>query len=138
MKSFFQTIGLLIIQTVSEVLVMAVLAKLGISYMDFNAGGESIIELIMGIAYYYSLFKLLIIVLPYIVLMLIANQYLHKNLSLLNLIISSLFTIGFWLYFDNPIKEIVNPVMGTMMSGLFILFFRVNLSIKKLDSSTVF
>lgn len=123
MKSFFQTIGLLIIQTVSEVLVMAVLAKLGISYMDFNAGGESIIELIMGIAYYYSLYKLLIIVLPYIFLMLIANQYLHKNLSLLNLIISSLFTIGFWLYFDNPIKEIVNPVLGTMMSGLFILFF---------------
>ncbi len=130
MKSFFQTIGLLIIQTVSEFLVMAVLAKLGISYMDFNAGGESIIELIMGIAYYYSLSKLLIIVLPYIVLMLIANLYLHKNLSLLNLIISSLFTIGFWLYFDNPIKEIVNPVLGTMMSGLFILFFRGNISIK--------
>jgi|688.fasta_scaffold431258_1 hypothetical protein len=124
MKIFLQVIGLLIIQNILEVLVMAVLAKLGVPYMDFNAGGESIFEMIGGIAYYYSFSKFVIILLPYIFLMLIASRYLLKNLSWLNLITSLLLTIIFWIYFNNPVKEIINPVLGTMISGFFILFIK--------------
>lgn len=136
MKLLLQTIGLFISQTILEVIIMALVAKLGVPYMDFNAGGESVIELLTGIAYYYSLSKVVIFILPYLVLMFLGKRVYQKiSLIQLNLIISIILTVAFWFYFDNPIQEIYNPVLGTLLAGLFILFFRI--SIAKYDKRII-
>lgn len=137
MKTLLQIIGLFLLQNLLELLLMAVLAKVGVQYMDYNAGGEGIIELIGGIAYYYSMSKVLITVLPYIILMLLGEKYVfkHAELAVTNIFISLVLTIVFWVYFDNPVREIVNPVLGTLIAGLFIFF--VGRSIRKKTFSPI-
>lgn len=126
-----QIIGLFFMQSFLEVLVMTILAKLGIPYMDFDGGGESIIELLTGIAYYYSMSKVLITALPYIALMFLGYKiYRRPDFVLFNLIISLVLTIIFWLYFDNPVREMLNPVLGTLIAGLFIFFIGRNMGKK--------
>lgn len=123
MRIISQVIILFFVHTILEIIIMAFLAKVGIRYMDFDSTAEGVTELLMNIGYYYSFSKSIIIIIPYLVLMLLGNKVLHKvSLVQLNLFLSILLTGLFWLGFKNPINEIINPILGSLSAGLFILF----------------
>ena len=123
MRLISQIIIVFFIHAVLEIIVMALLAKAGVRYMDFDSAGEGVTELAITIGYYYSFSKIFVIVLPYIALMLIGHKIFNKvSVVQLNLFISVLLTIVFWLVFNNPIWEIWNPILGSLFAGLLILF----------------
>ncbi len=123
MRIISKVIILFFAQTIIEVIIMAFLAKAGIPFMDFDSTGEDVAELVMSISYYYSFSKNIIIIWPYIALMLLSNKVSNKvSLKQWNLLLSLLLTGSFWLGFKNPINEIVNPILGSLLAGLFILF----------------
>ncbi|HEX4876273.1 MAG TPA: hypothetical protein VFV31_06340 [Chitinophagaceae bacterium] len=122
MKIVSKILILFLTQIILEVIIMVLLAKFGIPYMDFDTSGEGVPELVMGIGYYYSFSKGIIVILPYILLMIFGAKVLKKiSLTQLNSIISVLLTAAFWLIFANPVKELLNPMLGSLMAALFIL-----------------
>lgn len=122
MRALSQVLILFFSQAILEIIIMAFFAKLGIQYMDFDSTGEGIVELVISIGYYYSFSKSIIIILPYIVLMLLGNRIVKKeSFTQLNLLLSLLLTGFFWLVFKNPIGEIINPILGSLLAGLFII-----------------
>lgn len=123
MKIVSQILIVFLAQIILEVIIMAVLAKFGIPYMDFNSSGEGIAESVVNIGYYYSFSKSIFVILPYILLMLLGDKFSSKiSLIQLNSIFSVLLTAAFWLIFNNPVKELANPMLGSLLAALFLLF----------------
>lgn len=133
MRLISQVIIVFFTHTILEIIIMALLAKAGVPYMDFDSTGEGVTELAITIGYYYSFSKIIVIVLPYIALILIGHKIFNKaSVVQLSFFISILLTIVFWLVFNNPIREILNPVLGSLFAGLFILFaIKVSNTIKE-------
>ena len=125
MKPVSQILLLFFAQIIIELIIMTLLAKAGIPYMDFDFSNEGITEMVLSIGYYYSFSKGIVVILPYILLMLIGDKVLKKiSLIHLNSIISVLFTVSFWLIFGNPANELINPVLSSLLAALFIFLLQ--------------
>lgn len=143
MQVLLKIMGVFILQTLVEILVMSILVKFGVPYMDIEGSKEGVIEITLGIGFYYSLSKALIIVLPYVALMALGYFYGSKFfpklkiLLIVNIIVSILLTSVFWIYFENPLSELLNPILGTLIAAIFILFISKLIKKDTVDSRRV-
>lgn len=118
-----------ILQSIFEIILMSVLAKLGIVYMDVEVKGESFKEVIEAISVYYFYSKLYYITPAYFVLTVASTLYLFrnkeisfKNIAIVHIVVSLLIFLVLWFGFGNGFTFIANPLLGLLLAGFLIYF----------------
>lgn len=118
-----------VLQFCFEIVVMSVLEKIGLSYMDTNSGGESFIELIIATAgfYYYSRLILMTIDIPItigLILYFSRNREISfKSIAIVHVAVNLTVFLVLWLAFGNALTMIANPLLGLLIAGLLIYLF---------------
>lgn len=129
--SFFKLLLVVIVffmvQCIFEILFMSALAKAGINYMSVDVQGESFIEVIEGISFFYFYSKVLYVAPFYCLLTITIIFYFFqgkgislKNISVINIIVNILLFLVIWFAFENNFSFIANPLLGLLLAGLLI------------------
>lgn len=106
---------------------MSILAKLGIYYIE-NSKKDLFIEVLSGYLAYIGISKLQYFALPYLALMFVSNYLIDKkgtnlkSIALLNGIVSTCLMVFFYFYFDNHLKNILNPIISSVLAAIVIYF----------------
>lgn len=124
-----------IFQNIFEIIIMSLLLKVGVSYMGLETRGESLIEVIIGIAVLYTYSKLLYSASIYIVIALGSTLYIfrnkivgYKNIATVHIFVSLLTFLTLWFCLDNNLKYITNPLLALLLSGglIYIITLKFN------------
>lgn len=124
MKILFRIVLLFTCQSILEIILMTLLDKLGIYYL-YDTKKALITEIFLrnGLTIFY---KFIYLIIPYLILMLIANYAIKRGgvsylkLATLSIPINFILFIGLWWYFHNNLKDILNPLISTVMASLII------------------
>ncbi len=118
-----------ILQSIFEIILMSVLAKLGVVYMDVEVKGESFKEVIEAISIYYFYSKLFYVAPVYFVLTIASTLYLFRNkeisfksVAIVHVVVSLLIFLVLWFGFGNGFTFIANPLFGLLLAGFLIYF----------------
>src|SRR5262245_48223325 len=116
-----------ILQSILEIILMSVLAKMGVSYMDVEVKGESFKEVIEAISVYYFYSKLFYTAPVYFVLTVASTLYFFRNkeiniksIAIVHFVITLLIFLVLWFAFGNDFTVITNPLLGLLLAGFLI------------------
>ena len=136
-KIFCLFVCCFILQSFFEIILMSLLAKFGIHYMNMDAEGESLIEISEGLAVYYFYSRLLYMGPIYLIFSLSLSGYFYKKeyVTIKRVILAHIFVyvavfLALWFGFGNGLSPIINPLLGAVCSG-FLTYFLIPLLVKK-------
>ncbi|WP_343704736.1 hypothetical protein [Chitinophaga sp.] len=128
-----------LLQYVLELLIMAVLAKQGVPYMDMEDRGESYKEILISFWSFFLYPKLIFISVPYFLIMLVclkfikSNKGFEKKVVYANACISIGLFLILWFAYSNGLEFLMNPLLGISLAALFlILMFGTRYSVLKI------
>lgn len=127
LKFFATFLCCFILQSLFEIILMSVLAKLGVPYLDIEVRGESFKEIIEVISVYYFYSKLFYITPFYFVititfgLVFFRNKEVSfKNAAIVHIGVNVFIFLVLWFGFGNGFGFIANPFLGLLLAGLLI------------------
>lgn len=124
-----------ILQTILEVNLIILLLYLGMSYFDMKIGSEHFFEIVEGVLGYYAFTKCIYYIWIYIIafssIVFIGKLKTNFSYSIVNAILS-LFYIMLFLINGRLFKWILNPLMASLISSLFIILVFRNKPISRI------
>jgi hypothetical protein len=116
-----------ILQSVFEIILMSILAKLGVVYMGVETQGESFTEVVEVISVYYFYSKLNFVAPIYFLLTIAFTIFYSRNkeisfkiAAIVNIVVSLLIFLVLWLSFGNGFAFIANPLLGLLLAGFLV------------------
>ncbi|MDQ0109559.1 hypothetical protein J2T02_004703 [Chitinophaga terrae (ex Kim and Jung 2007)] len=116
-----------LLQYALELLIMAVLAKLGVSYMGMEARGESYNEIFIAFCSFFLYPKLIFMSAPYFLIMLICLKFIRSDIGFERKIVyvNACISIGLflilWFAYSNGFKFLINPLLGISLAALVLI-----------------